>query len=94
MRLVTYALMRQTKGEYNMKALERPSYLMLSQEQKFWEVQIEELKDGDRNCYFHIFNCPKKAASFATRNNIWFNTKSFYFSTVEKESQKRATKHF
>jgi hypothetical protein len=76
-----------------MKALERPSYLK-SQEKKFWEVQIEEVKDGDRNCYFHIFDCEKKAAGFASRNNTWFNAKSFYFSTVEKERQKRATKHF
>jgi hypothetical protein len=71
-----------------------PSYLNKSQEKKFWEVQIEEVKDGDRNCYFHIFDCPKKAAAFASRNNVWFNAKSFYFSTVEKESQRRATKHF
>ena len=77
-----------------MKALERPSYLTKSQEQKFWEVQVETVVDGDRNCYFHIFNCPKKAASFATRNNTWFNAKDYYYSTVEKEGQKRATKHF
>jgi hypothetical protein len=85
--------MRQTRGGGNIKALERPSYLK-SQEKKFWEVQIEEVKDGDRNCYFHIFNCPKKAASFSSRNNVSFYPEKFYYSTIEKESHRRATKHF
>jgi hypothetical protein len=77
-----------------MKALERPKYLIKSQEQKFWEVQVENVKDCDRNCYFHIFNCPKKAASFAAKNNIIFYPEKFYYSTVEKQSQRRAAKHF
>ena len=77
-----------------MKALERPSYLKKEPEQKFWEVQIEEVVNGDHNCYFHIFDCDKKASRFAARNNVYFNVKRFYYSTVEKEKQKRGTKHF
>jgi hypothetical protein len=76
-----------------MEATKRPAYLAKPQQQKFWEIQIEEVVNGDRNCYFHIFRCPKKAASFAAKNNVCFS-KSSYYSTVENESLKRATKHF
>ena len=77
-----------------MKAIKRPEYLAKPQEKKFWEIQIEEVVNSDHNCYFHIFSCPKKAASFAAKNNVYFYLNSFYYSTLEKEIIKRATKHF
>jgi hypothetical protein len=78
-----------------MKAWERPQYLVPKLEQKFWEIQIEEVNNGgDRNVYFHVFDCSKKAAIFAAKNRVSFYPEKFYYSTVEKEIKRRATKHF
>jgi hypothetical protein len=87
---------KKTKKQKNkiIKAIQRPKYLNKSQQQKFWEIQIEEVVNGDHNCYFHIFNCPKRASLFADKNNICFYPKQFYYSTIEEETKKRATKHF
>jgi adenylyl- and sulfurtransferase ThiI len=76
-------------------AIERPHYLSKTPEQKFWEIQIEEVKDGDRNIYFHYFNCPKKAENFSRQFNYrCFNVKNFFYSTVEKMRKRRGVKHF
>lgn len=78
-----------------MLATERPSYLNKSPEQKFWEIQIEEVKDGDRNVAFHYFNCPKKAEKFVRQVNYFsFNIKDFFYSTVEAVRKRRGVKHF
>lgn len=78
-----------------MLATERPSYLNKPTEQKFWEVQIEEVKDGDRNVAFHYFNCPKMAEKFARQFNYnCFDIKDFFYSTMEEMKKKRGVKHF
>ena len=79
-----------------MLSTERPSYLNKPTEQKFWEVQIEEVaKDGDRNVYFHYFNCPEKAEKFARQFNYnCFDIKDFFYSTMEEMKKKRGVKHF
>ena len=79
-----------------MLAIERPRYLNKTPEQKFWEIQVEEVaKDGDRNTYFHYFNCPKKAENFSRQFNYHcFDVKDFFYSTVEEMRKRRGVKHF
>lgn len=79
----------------NMLATKRPDYLNKTPEQKFWEIQVEEVKDGDYNVAFHYFNCPKKAEKFARQVNYFcFSAKDFFYSTVEKMRRRRGVKHF
>ena len=77
-----------------MLATKRPDYLNKTPEQKFWEIQVEEVKDGDYNVAFHYFNCPKKAEKFARQFNNCFDIKDFFYSTVEKMRRRRGVKHF
>ena len=79
-----------------MLATQRPDYLNKTPEQKFWEIQVEEVaKDGDRNVYCHYFNCPKKAEKFAQPFNYHcFDVKDFFYSTVEAVRKRRGVKHF
>ena len=76
------------------KALERPNYLTKPQEIKVWEVQVEEVKDGDHNCYFHYFTCPRKAEAFSRQNNVWFYVNDFFYSSLEEMRKRRGVKHF
>jgi hypothetical protein len=78
-----------------MKALERPSYLDKTPEQKFWEIQIEYLDaNKERCCSFHFFNCPAKAAAFARSNRVGFDARESFYSDVEKVRKRRGVKHF
>ncbi|MEY2913922.1 MAG: hypothetical protein RLZZ184_3231 [Cyanobacteriota bacterium] len=77
-----------------MKALQRPDYLSKTPEQKFWKVQVEYVFNKERCCSVHIFDCPVKAAGFARSKNTVFDSKDFFYSTVEKMKRKRGVKHF
>ena len=78
-----------------MLSTERPNYLKKSPEQKFWEIQVEIPLEGDRNVYFHVFNCPKKAEKFSKQFSYdCFDVKDFFYSTVEEVRKRRGVKHF